>query len=121
MRVGLIGEQPHIAGTVAGLLCAEIAVDQRQQLRVVPCLPGGEQPWKRKTFQTADLVITTNQSHRRIAIEQGGMVPADVYVVRSGPDLERLTVYPPTLPGVRASATWSSTWVRSASRTGSTI
>ena len=43
MRVGLIGEQPHIAGTVAGLLCAEIAVDQRQQLRVVPCLPGGEQ------------------------------------------------------------------------------
>jgi glycosyltransferase involved in cell wall biosynthesis len=49
---------------------------------------------ERKTFQTADLVITTNQSHRRIAIERGGMAPADVYVVRSGPDLERLTVYP---------------------------
>ena len=50
---------------------------------------------ERKTFETADLVITTNQSHRRIAIERGGMAPADVYVVRSGPDLERLTVYPP--------------------------
>ena len=50
---------------------------------------------ERKTFQTADLVITTNESHRRIAIERGGMAPADVYVVRSGPDLKRLTVYPP--------------------------
>jgi glycosyltransferase involved in cell wall biosynthesis len=50
---------------------------------------------ERKTFETADLVITTNQSHQRIAIERGGMAPGDVYVVRSGPDLERLTVYPP--------------------------
>jgi glycosyltransferase involved in cell wall biosynthesis len=50
---------------------------------------------ERKTFQTADLVITTNESHRRIAIERGGMAPSDVYVVRSGPDLERLTRYPP--------------------------
>ena len=50
---------------------------------------------ERKTFQTADLVITTNESHRRIAIERGGMAPVDVYVVRSGPDLERLAVYPP--------------------------
>ena len=50
---------------------------------------------ERKTFETADLVITTNQSHQRIAVERGGMAPADVYVVRSGPDLDRLTVYPP--------------------------
>ncbi len=50
---------------------------------------------ERKTFETADVVITTNQSHQRIAVERGGMAPADVYVVRSGPDLERLTVHPP--------------------------
>jgi glycosyltransferase involved in cell wall biosynthesis len=50
---------------------------------------------ERKTFQTADVVITTNESHRRIAIERGGMAQADVYVVRSGPDLKRLTIYPP--------------------------
>jgi glycosyltransferase involved in cell wall biosynthesis len=50
---------------------------------------------ERKTFETADLVVTTNESHKRIAIERGGMAPEDVYVVRSGPDLERLTVYPP--------------------------
>ena len=47
---------------------------------------------ERKTFETADLVITTNQSHQRIAVERGGMASTDVYVVRSGPDLERLTV-----------------------------
>jgi glycosyltransferase involved in cell wall biosynthesis len=50
---------------------------------------------ERKTFAAADLVVTTNESHKRIAIERGGMPPGDVYVVRSGPDLERLTVYPP--------------------------
>ena len=50
---------------------------------------------ERKTFETADLVITTNQSHQRIAVERGGMASADVFVVRSGPDLARLTVHPP--------------------------
>src|SRR5262245_7047815 len=50
---------------------------------------------ERKTFETADVVITTNQSHHRIAVERGGMAAGDVYIVRSGPDLERLTVYPP--------------------------
>ena len=50
---------------------------------------------ERKTFQAADLVVTTNESHKRIAVERGGKAQGDVYVVRSGPDLERLTVYPP--------------------------
>jgi glycosyltransferase involved in cell wall biosynthesis len=50
---------------------------------------------ERKTFETADVVITTNESHQRIAVERGGVAPRDVYVVRSGPDLERLTVRPP--------------------------
>ena len=50
---------------------------------------------ERKTFQAADLVVTTNESHKRIAVERGGKASGDVYVVRSGPDLERLTVYPP--------------------------
>jgi hypothetical protein len=50
---------------------------------------------ERKTFEAADLVVTTNESHKRIAMERGGKAPGDVYVVRSGPDLERLHVYPP--------------------------
>jgi len=50
---------------------------------------------ERMTFRTADLVITTNNSHKRIAVERGGVDPDDVFVVRSGPDLERLHRYPP--------------------------
>ena len=46
------------------------------------------------TFRTADVSIATNQSYRRIAIERGGMDPAKVFVVRSGPSLERLKPVP---------------------------
>jgi glycosyltransferase involved in cell wall biosynthesis len=45
---------------------------------------------ERMSFQTADMVISTNESYRRIAIERGGKNPADVFVVRSGPDLTRM-------------------------------
>lgn len=47
------------------------------------------------TFRSADVVISTNESYRQIAYERGGMAPADVFVVRSGPDLNRLEVMPP--------------------------
>jgi glycosyltransferase involved in cell wall biosynthesis len=42
------------------------------------------------TFKTANVVISTNESYRRIAIERGGKNPNDVFVVRSGPDLSRV-------------------------------
>ena len=42
------------------------------------------------TFKTADVVISTNESYRQIAIERGGKRPGDVFVVRSGPDLSRV-------------------------------
>jgi len=45
---------------------------------------------ERKTFQTADRVISTNASFRDIAIEKGGKNPDDVTVVYSSPDLTRL-------------------------------
>ena len=45
---------------------------------------------ERETFRAADLVITTNESHKSVAVERGGMAPDDVIIVRSGPDLERL-------------------------------
>ena len=50
---------------------------------------------ERLTFATSDLVITTNESHKRLAVERGKKLVDDVIVVRSGPDLQRLTVYPP--------------------------
>jgi glycosyltransferase involved in cell wall biosynthesis len=51
--------------------------------------------WERLTFAVADVSIATNESYRRIAIERGRMAPEDVFVVRSGPSLERLKVLPP--------------------------
>jgi glycosyltransferase involved in cell wall biosynthesis len=50
---------------------------------------------ERLSFRTADVSIATNDSYRRIAIERGGMAPERVFVVRSGPSLERMTVAPP--------------------------
>ena len=55
---------------------------------------------ERLTFRTADVSIATNQSYRRIAIERGGMAPERVFVVRSGPSLERLKMQPP-VPALR--------------------
>ena len=55
---------------------------------------------ERLTFRTADVSIATNHSYRRIALERGGMAPERVFVVRSGPSLERLKVVPPT-PGLK--------------------
>ncbi|HMH18603.1 MAG TPA: glycosyltransferase, partial [Burkholderiales bacterium] len=42
------------------------------------------------TFRTADVSIATNESYRRIAIDRCGMPAERVFVVRSGPSLERL-------------------------------
>jgi glycosyltransferase involved in cell wall biosynthesis len=56
---------------------------------------------ERLTFRTADLVISTNESYRRIALERGGKEPADVVVVRNGPDLARTAGIVPD-PGWRA-------------------
>jgi len=51
---------------------------------------------ERLTFKTADVCVATNESYRRIAIERGSRSPSKVFVVRSGPDLRRLRVLPPT-------------------------
>ncbi len=41
-------------------------------------------------YRTADHVIATNESYRRVAIARGRKRPADVTVVRTGPDAETL-------------------------------
>ncbi len=51
--------------------------------------------WERLTFAVADVSIATNESYRRIAIERGHMAPENVFVVRSGPSLERMKIVPP--------------------------
>lgn len=51
------------------------------------------------TFRTADVVLSTNQSYRRVAIGRGRISEADVFVVRNGPRVDEITssVPDPTL------------------------
>ena len=51
--------------------------------------------WERLTFFFADVSIATNESYKTIAIERGKMPPEKVFVVRSGPKLDRLRIIPP--------------------------
>ena len=50
---------------------------------------------ERFTFRCANVSLATNESYKRIAIERGGMDPQKVFVVRSGPSLERMKIQPP--------------------------
>jgi glycosyltransferase involved in cell wall biosynthesis len=50
---------------------------------------------ERMSFRLADVSIATNESYRRIAIQRGDMPSERVFVVRSGPSLERLRQLPP--------------------------
>jgi glycosyltransferase involved in cell wall biosynthesis len=50
---------------------------------------------ERWSIKAADIVISTNDSYRKIAIERGGKDPSRVFVVRNGPDLQRLRVLAP--------------------------
>jgi glycosyltransferase involved in cell wall biosynthesis len=50
---------------------------------------------ERLTFKTADISIATNESYRQIAVERGRMDPSRVFVVRSGPNLDRVREMPP--------------------------
>jgi glycosyltransferase involved in cell wall biosynthesis len=60
---------------------------------------------ERWTFRTADVSIATNESYRRIALERGRMPPDKVFVVRSGPSLERLQILPPD-PALKRGRRW---------------
>lgn len=50
---------------------------------------------ERQTYRHAAFAFVTNESYKKIAIERGGMNPAKVYVLRSGPKLERLRIQEP--------------------------
>jgi glycosyltransferase involved in cell wall biosynthesis len=43
---------------------------------------------ERLTFKVADVVMSTNESYRSVAIQRGGIASERVFVVRNGPDLE---------------------------------
>jgi len=47
------------------------------------------------TFATANVVISTNESYREVALLRGRKKPEQVFVVRSGPDLSHFHPVPP--------------------------
>lgn len=57
--------------------------DRRRLLHLLALLA------ERACFAAADVVISTNESYRRIALERGGKREGQVFVVRNGPDLRR--------------------------------
>lgn len=44
---------------------------------------------ERWTYRCSDVVMATNESYRKLALERGGRTPEQVWVVRNGPDLEK--------------------------------
>jgi glycosyltransferase involved in cell wall biosynthesis len=50
---------------------------------------------ERATFGLADVVVSTNESYREIALKRGRCDPPDVFVVRSAPDLSKFQPVPP--------------------------
>jgi glycosyltransferase involved in cell wall biosynthesis len=59
------------------------------------------QVWLEKlTYRFSDIVMATNESYRELAIQRGGLDPADVFVVRNGPELKTFKAVAPN-PGRR--------------------
>lgn len=55
---------------------------------------------ERLTMLTADVVISTNDSYKQIALQRGGKNSEDVFIVRSAPDIDRFKAVEPD-PGLR--------------------
>jgi glycosyltransferase involved in cell wall biosynthesis len=49
---------------------------------------------ERATFARSDVVLSPNESYRRVALDRGGMAPEDVFVVRIAPDTDRFSPGP---------------------------
>jgi glycosyltransferase involved in cell wall biosynthesis len=54
------------------------------------------QVWLEKlTYRFSDVVMSTNESYRELAVARGGLDPQDVFVVRNGPDLKTFKAVAP--------------------------
>jgi glycosyltransferase involved in cell wall biosynthesis len=86
-------------GSLFRRLGAAFVYDQHDLAPEVYVAQGGRQAglvhrfllWcERRTYHTADVVIATNETYRRFAIERGGVEAERVFVVRSSPDPARI-------------------------------
>jgi glycosyltransferase involved in cell wall biosynthesis len=60
-----------------------------------PLVLGLLQVLERMSYRAADVVLATNESVRRVALERGGVDARRIWVVRSGPTADRLRRVPP--------------------------
>lgn len=82
-------------------LCPELYLSRFGETRR-GSLPHRALGWlERMQFRTADLVISTNESYRQIAIGRGRVPAARVHVVRSGPSRERFATVRPHDPALK--------------------
>jgi glycosyltransferase involved in cell wall biosynthesis len=82
-------------------LCPELYLARFGEQRA-GSLPHRALRWlERAQFRTADLVISTNESYRQVAIGRGGKPPGRVVVVRSGPSRERFATVRPVDESLR--------------------
>jgi glycosyltransferase involved in cell wall biosynthesis len=60
---------------------------------------------ERCSLRLADVIIATNETYKDIEIQRGGIKPDKVFVVRNGPDLNKIVLLPPDeqLRGMRKS------------------
>ena len=70
-------------------LCPELYLSRFGERRAGSLPHRGLQWLERMQFACADLVISTNESYRQVALERGHKRPDQVRVVRSGPSHER--------------------------------
>jgi glycosyltransferase involved in cell wall biosynthesis len=52
---------------------------------------------EKRTYRTANAVIATNESYKKVAVERGKVKPERVWVVRSAPDLKRFVATEPKM------------------------
>lgn len=50
---------------------------------------------ERLSFGASQIVVATNESYKKIAIERGGKKPEDIFIVRSAPSLAKFKLYEP--------------------------
>ena len=78
-------------------VCPELFISKYKRMGLIYKI----QVWLEKaTFRFSDVVMSTNNSYRQIALTRGGMNEDDVFVVRNGPDLRTFRPVPPN-PGLK--------------------
>lgn len=82
-------------------LCPELYLSRFGESRA-GSLPHQLLQWlERMQFATADLVISTNESYRQVALSRGGKTRDRVFVVRSGPSQKRFGVVRDPVPELK--------------------